>query len=81
MVVQTFKILGFIVPEKTLIQTSLCLTFEWQMEKRKMEKEGKINPSILLFFYTIDFNPLYLYTKIESSSSRRSWEICDENFY
>ena len=51
--VQTFKILGLIVPEKSY------LTFDKQMEKgKKMEKEGKINHSILLFFYTLGFNPL-----------------------
>ena len=55
---QTFEILGLIVPEKSLTQISLHLTFEWQWENEKMEKEGKINHSILLFFIITEFNPL-----------------------
>ena len=44
MFVQTFKILGFMIgPQKYLTQISPRLIFEWQMEKGKMEKEGKIN--------------------------------------
>ena len=35
------------------------------MEKRKMEKEGKINLSIFIFYPTIYFVTLKLYTKYE----------------
>ena len=47
----------------------------------KMEKEGKINHSILVFFPIIYLATLYVYTKFEDSSCNRSWEFCDEKFY
>ena len=56
MFVQTFKILGLIVPEKSLTQISLCLTFSDRWKRNKLEREGKINISILFFFYTLDCN-------------------------
>ena len=36
--IQTFKIIGLKVPEKTLTQICICFTFEWQMKKGKMDK-------------------------------------------
>ena len=40
--VPNFKILGAIVPEKSLTQISLCITLEWEMDKKqKWKKEGK----------------------------------------
>ena len=55
MFVQNFKILGFIDPEKSFDtncpMSYFCVTVG---KKKKM----KINHSLLLFFYTIDFNPL-----------------------
>ena len=51
------------------------------MEKRKMEKEGKINLSILIFFPTVYLATLKVYTKFEDFGSHRSREICDRNFY
>ena len=45
--VKTFKILGLIVPEKSLIQISLCLTFEWQTEKgNKNSTEVDVAPAL-----------------------------------
>ena len=38
-IVPNFKILDAVVPEKSLTQISLCITLEWEMEKK--EKEGK----------------------------------------
>ena len=59
--VQNFEILGAVVPKESLTQMSvLHLSERW-----KKEKQGKINHSILLFFYTKDFNPLWVYTKFE----------------
>ena len=46
-----------------------------------MENEGKINHSIFFFFYTIDYNPLWVYTKFEDFNSHRTQEMCDENFH
>ena len=54
MFVQTFKILGLIASEKSLTQSRL------DGKRKQMEKDGKINHSILLFFYTIEFNCLYM---------------------
>ena len=36
--VPNFKILGAVVPEKSLTQISLCITMEWEMEKSKTRK-------------------------------------------
>ena len=47
----------------------------------KMEKEGKINHRILIFFPTIYLAPLKVYTKFEDSGCNRSGEFCDEKFY
>ena len=44
-----------------------------------MEKEGKINLSILIFFPTIYLAMLKVYTKFEDFGSHRSREICDRN--
>ena len=79
MFLPNFKILGAVVLEKSLTQISLCIALEWEMEKRT-KKESKINFSNVVFFYTIFFNPLYVYTKFENAGSHRSWEICDEKF-
>ena len=73
-----FKILGEAIAEKSLTQISLCITLEWEMEKWK--KEGKINFIIVVFFNTIYFNHLCVYTKFEDSSSFKSQETCDKNF-
>ena len=45
--------------------------------KRKFEKEGKINISILIFFYTIYLATLKVHTQSEDFGFNRSREICD----
>ena len=45
-----------------------------------MEKEVKINLSILVFFPTIYLATLKVYTKFEDFGSHRSREICDRIF-
>ena len=72
-----FKIPGAVVAEKS-DKISLCITLEWEIRKGK--KKDKINFCIMVFFYTINFNPLQMYTKFETGS-HSSWEICDEKFY
>ena len=49
-------------------------------KNRKFEKEGKINISNLIFFYTINLTILQVYTNFEDPGSTRSWEICDRKF-
>ena len=51
--------LGIVVPK---IFEHKCNTLELEMEKMG-KKKAKINLSILVFLYTINFNPLYMYTK------------------
>ena len=46
-----FKILGIVVPEKSLTQTSLCITLEWQMEKRKNGKRRQKLLTESCFFF------------------------------
>ena len=41
-------------------------------KKRKIEKEGKINISTLIFFYTIYLAILLVYTKSKDSGFNRS---------
>ena len=72
-----FKLLGTVVPDKSLTQISLCITLEWEMENRKTGKEGQINLSISDFFPTIHLATLNVYAEFEDSSSHRSREICD----
>ena len=50
--VPTFKILGAVVPEKSLTKVCLCITLE-RWEKGNMEKKAKLNVSMLVFFPTI----------------------------
>ena len=44
MIETNFEILDARVPEKSLTQTSLCITLEWELEK------GKRNFNIVVFF-------------------------------
>ena len=41
MFVPNFEILGAVVPEQTLRPISLCITLEWEMEKRKKVKRSQ----------------------------------------
>ena len=50
-------------------------------KKQKWKKKAKINLSILIFFLTIYFATLKVYTKFEDFDSYRSREICDRKFY
>ena len=51
--VPNFEILGAVVPKRSLIQISLCIPLEWEMEKReKKVKRSLRNFSIVVFFYT-----------------------------
>ena len=70
-----YKILCAIVPEKHLSQISLCITLEWEMEKK--EKEGKINLSFV-FCPIIYLATLNVYTKFEDPGSHKSEEICNK---
>ena len=47
----------------------------------KIEKEGKMSFSILIFIYTIDLAHLKVYTRFENTGSNRSQDICDRNFH
>ena len=46
-----------------------------------MEKGGKMNHSILVFFSTIYLATLKVYTKFDDSGSHRSRDFCDGIFY
>ena len=50
------------------------------MQKGKMEKDRKINLSILVFCPTIYLATLKVYKKFEDSGSHRSREICNRKF-
>ena len=65
--VPNFKILGTVVPEKSLTQISLCITLEGEMEKWK--KMVKINLSVLVFCPTIYLATLKVYKKFEDCLS------------
>ena len=54
MFVPTFDILGAIVPEKSLTQIPLCITLEWEIEKRKKGKKKSKEISALWFSFTQD---------------------------
>ena len=71
--VPNFRILTREVAEKSLTEK------KWNNEK--LNKEGKMRISILIFIFTIHFAYLKMYTKFENTGSNRSWEICDRNFH
>ena len=66
MFVPNFKILGQVVPEKSLTKWSE------RLKKEKIEKEGKINLSTLVLFSVLHLVVLMLYTKFKDSGSNRS---------
>ena len=51
MFVPNFKILGQVVPEKSLTKISIFITLELDIEKRKIEKEGKNKSQHLGFVF------------------------------
>ena len=71
MFVPNFKILGQVVPEKSLTKISIFITLE-RLKKEKIEKEGKINLSTLVLFSVMHLVVLMLYTKFKDSGSNRS---------
>ena len=71
MFVPNFKILGQVVPEKSLTKISIFITLE-RLKKEKIEKEGKINLSTLVLFSVMHLVVLMLYTKYKDSGSNRS---------
>ena len=72
MFVPNFKILGQVVPEKSLTKISIFITLE-RLKKEKNRKEGKINLSTLLVLFSVlHLVVLMLYTKFKDSGSNRS---------
>ena len=68
-----FKLLGRVVPEKSLTKISIVIPLEWGTEKEKtIEKEGKINLGTLFFFSLIQLVVLNVYT-----STHRCWTDYD----
>ena len=73
MVVPNFKILGQVVPEKSLTKISIySLPWSERLKKEKLEKEGKINLSTLVLFSVLHLVVLMLFTKFKDSGSNRS---------
>ena len=52
MFVPNFKILGQVVPEKSLTKISFALPVSERLKKEKIEKEGKIKSQHPWFFYS-----------------------------
>ena len=67
-----FKILGQVVPEKSLAKCPYSLPWSERLKKEKIEKEGKINLSNLVLFSVMHLLVLMLYTKFKDSCSNRS---------
>ena len=63
MFVPNFKILGQVVPEKSLTKISIFITLSERLKKEKIEKEGKINLGTLVLFSVLHLVVLMLYTK------------------
>ena len=72
MFVPNFKILGQVVPEKSLTKFPYSLPWSERLKKGKIEKEGKINLSTLVLFSVMHVVVLMLYTKFKDSGSNRS---------
>ena len=53
--VPNFKILGQVVPKKSLTEISIFIILEWEIEKGKKEKEGKNKSQRLVFFFSNTF--------------------------
>ena len=56
--IPNFKILGVVFPEKTLTQIALCITLDWELEKRKKVKRRQNKVQHRGLFYTTYFYPL-----------------------
>ena len=57
---------------KKSLTENLHMHYIGEMEKGKFEKEGKINISSLIFFYTIYLATLKVHRKFEDPGSNRS---------
>ena len=64
MFVPNFKILGQVVPEKSLTKISIFITLEWEIEKGKIEKEGKSKSQHLGFVFSNTLGRTYRVYKI-----------------
>ena len=71
--VPNFKILGAVVPEKSVTQISLCITLEWEREKKEIRRQNKFQHCGFLAH-----NILQPYVGVYKVCS---WEICDEKLY
>ena len=69
--VPNFKILGQVVPEKSLTKISIFIILEREKEKVKNRKSAKINLNTLVLFSVIQLVILILYIKFEDSSTHR----------
>ena len=73
MLVPNFKILGQVVPEKSLTKISIFITLE-RLKKETIEKEGKNKSQHPGFVFSNAFScpdPI-VYTKFKDSDSNRS---------
>ena len=64
MFVPNFKILGQVVPGKSLTKISIFITLEGDIEKQKIEKEGKNKSQHLGFVYSNTLGCLHCVYKI-----------------
>ena len=73
MFVPNFKILGQVIPEKTLTENFPlhCIGVK-EGKNKKWKKKAKIKIRILIFLYTIYFATLKLHTKFEDPGSNGS---------
>ena len=65
-----FKILGQVVPEKSLTKISIFITLKCEIEKGKIENKANINLSTMILFTVIHL-VVIVYTKFEDSSGLR----------
>ena len=72
MFVPNFRILGQVVPEKSLTKFLYSLPWSERLKKEKNRKEGKTNLSTLVLFSVMQLVVLMLYTKFKDSGSNRS---------
>ena len=68
-----FKILGQVVPEKSLTKISIFITSSGvrDRKKEKLKKKAKVNLRTMVFFSVIHLVVLIVYTKFEDSSTHR----------
>ena len=74
--VQSFNLLGPIVPEKSMMKNF----YAWNLERKKNEEIKEQISSSLIPVYMIHLTIVCVYTKFQSSRPHSSWEKCDEKF-